>query len=214
MGFAMIRVKMAALGGVALALGGCVGEGEYTAMQQRVIDRADQMDAQSYRVNTNSNGSARANTSYGAMPDSGFASFAGHAVVAVDRIRDNQLGEGDFIAIGTGNLNVSFGDSSDVTGVFSDFVGADRDGQGQEFSGTLVISSGEVGHSRPNDFIADANLNLSGPSESYVMDTTINGDFVGTPIYGVRAFTNEGADAVVDGYLVRSGAIGIIAEAQ
>lgn len=203
--------KLAVLGGLALALGGCVGEGEYSETQQRVIDRADAMDAQLARVNTNSNGSRRFNTSFGAMPDSGQVRYNGHALVVVDRIRDGEIGQGDFLAVGVGHIDVDFSGVSDFSGVFSEFLGSDSQGQGQAYSGYLGLVNGEVGATWPNDFSATAvldlsllNLGSSTPNESYEIFTTVTGDFVGTPIYGVRGVSGPGTTALVDGNVNRS----------
>lgn len=211
--------KLAVLGGVALALGGCVGADEYaqyTPVDQQYLDLASRAGDQLERISSKSLGGTRFNTAFGGMPNSGSARYNGHATVIVDRVRDGAIQAGDFLAISTGDVHVEFSGDTTVTGNFSNFIGAGPTGAAIVYNGALVLSNGRVGENRPNDFIADVDMRLDAPgtNESYEIHTSVLGDFVGTPIYGVVALSDVSTTAVVDDVVVRDAAFIVAGEAN
>ncbi|MGH1329983.1 MAG: hypothetical protein ACRBBK_03815 [Paracoccaceae bacterium] len=212
-------MKLVALGGIALALAGCVDEGldyetSYTDVEKEYLQRSADMDAQIARVNFRSNGATRYNTAWNEMPNSGSATYRGIAAVVIDLNPDGNLGNGDILAVGEGELRVAFGPNSTVEGSYSDFLGNNRSAEGVRYTGVLNVSGGHVNNTRPNDFVANADVRLTAEnsSQSYEIHTQINGDFVGTPIYGVRAISQNATIAIIDDLYLREGGILITGE--
>ncbi|MDX8350271.1 hypothetical protein SLH49_19950 [Cognatiyoonia sp. IB215446] len=121
-------------------------------------------------------------TDLGVLPTSGSVSYEGFLS---GRLSNTEDGVTDTL-IGDLSVNVSFGDSSLISGVASGFL----DDNGDALDGAIILSAGEL--DRAGDPDVDATLTFEGSGELtsisgdvLVFDTDFAGDFLGEEYQGI-----------------------------
>lgn len=126
---------------------------------------------------------ARSNTAFvepkiEGMPSSGRAIYDGyfHAELETTALTTRLLG--------LASVAVDFA-TDEMVGSATDFIGVDRTGAMSPYSGSVAMTGGNVGVTRPNDFSLPYSGSLDGNGETVVLSGTITGNFKGDPIRGI-----------------------------
>jgi hypothetical protein len=112
------------------------------------------------------------------MPTAGNASYQGYFLAEIQT--DPQTTR----LLGLATVNANF-DSGTISGAASDFVGVDRTGAMDDYSGGVSMTGGSVGVNRPNDFLLPYSGSLNGNGEIVSLSGTLLGTFKGDPVLGI-----------------------------
>ena len=127
--------------------------------------------------------SARSNTAFSAVPDSGTSTYFGEASLGV-----GSQSQG-VVLLGDAELTVDFG-SNTVEATLDNFGGFDNTKEYSDYTGSLVFEDGVLGVDRPNDLEAQIVGTLTGEDYTVGIDAFWEGDLKGTPIAGVLGDTD------------------------
>jgi hypothetical protein len=178
-------ILIAAVGlGISACGGGSGGSGTGTpplsqSLPPGVAARESLFDAASGRL------SARSNTAFVApfiegMPSDGTATYEGILFVELDTAAlATEL-------YGVARVSADFKEST-MSGGVTNFFGTDRNGSEAPYTGSVALSNGDIGVTRPNDFDLDYNGSLNGNGEIVLLSGTLDGDFKADPIRGILA---------------------------
>lgn len=161
----------------ALALVACGGGGGDSGGSgiNPQLSRLDIYEAQKLRVLGGVVGMAVTDTD--AMPATGTADFAGFATLRVET--DTPL-----VLFGDAGVSVGF-DAGQASGQIDAVFGTDSSGRVVDYAGTLILDNGAVGGTIPNDLRLDYGGVLTAAGETLILDGTVTGKFLGTPVAAV-----------------------------
>lgn len=154
-----------------IGLAGCGGSGS-TSFADAFAARSDANNAMLGRLNS------KPNTSFVGMPTVGSATYNGYAVI---KHTNGVIDDAQFL--GDAQITADFG-AGTVSGQASNFEGWHNDGPLGSYAGTVTLSGGVIGMSRPNDLGAFINGTLVQGPDTIVISGGMFGDFKGTPILG------------------------------
>lgn len=132
------------------------------------------------------------NSAWSAIPASGTATYNGVAALRVGEPGNRTQLAGD------AQIDFDFQQGT-VAGRLDRFFGVDNTRDLAEYRGSLVLSAGEIGMTRPNAWQADYAGTINGNGDRIVLDGQIIGDFVGTPIRAATASEADGDSAQMNG---------------
>lgn len=125
---------------------------------------------------------ARSNTAYLAVPDTGSRTYTGEASLGAG------TEDAGIVLVGDASITIDFGNQT-VAGQLENFGGFDNEENYSDYSGALILQSGILGSTNPND--VDGQLTGTLRGEIYVVDVDAlwEGHLKGTPIRGVLGDT-------------------------
>lgn len=140
------------------------------------------------------------------MPSSGGATFEGYFLAVLNTTAQTTR------VLGMATVNANF-QSGDMWGSASNFVGVDRTGAMDSYSGGISMPVGDhIGVNRPNDFELPYSGSLSGNGEIVSLSGTITGHFKADPVLGILG--EDAAPTATIGGSPFTGRVNLSAEIQ
>ncbi len=122
-------------------------------------------------------------TEAGNIPATGTADFTGSVTIRAETSPATSVLAGD------ATITMDFDGAEPVTGTFGNFFGTGPDGVLRDYSGSATISDGSIGPG--NEWSLDYSGALTATGQSFILDGTVTGDFLGNPVTAIAGSALE-----------------------